>query len=65
LLQGLNEGRFGQLSLVASPQFLGILRKLLDPQLTPLLKLDINKDYTSLSARQLREQLRAREQTPD
>lgn len=69
LLQGLHERRFGQLALVASPQFLGILRKLLDPQLTPLLKFDINKDYTSLPARQLREHLheqrRAREHPPD
>lgn len=60
LLQGLHEGRFGQLALVASPQFLGLMRKMLDPQLTPLLKLDINKDYTSLSARQLHEQLNAK-----
>lgn len=65
LLQARREGRFGQLALVASPQFLGVLRKLLDPQLTPLLKLDINKDYTHLNARQLREQLQAREQAPD
>ncbi|MDQ1816636.1 host attachment protein [Massilia sp. CCM 9210] len=64
LLQGLHESRFRQLVLVASPQFLGVLRKLLDPQLTPLLKFDINKDYTHLNPRQLREQLQAREQAP-
>jgi len=42
------EGRFGQLVLVASPEFLGVLRKLLDPQLESCVALEINKDYTQL-----------------
>lgn len=59
LLQGHQEGRFQQLSLIASPQFLGVLRKLLDPKLESLVSLEINKDYTHFSAAQLHEQLQA------
>jgi protein required for attachment to host cells len=53
------EGRFQQLSLVASPQFLGILRKELDPNLESAISLEINKDYTQFSPDQLREQIQA------
>jgi protein required for attachment to host cells len=53
------EGRFQQLSLVASPQFLGILRKLIGPNLESLVKVEINKDYTQASPEQLREQIQA------
>ncbi|MEO7578364.1 MAG: host attachment protein [Massilia sp.] len=49
------------MAIVASPQFLGLLRKLLDPQLAPLVQFDINKDYTHFSAAQIAEQLAARE----
>jgi len=59
LLQGHQEGRFKKLILVASPHFLGVLRKLLDPGLEPLVQLEINKDYTHISAEELREQIRA------
>lgn len=58
LLQGQQQGRFRQLCLVASPEFLGVLRKLLDPQLASLVSLEINKDYTHSSAEQLREQIK-------
>lgn len=58
LLHGYQQGRFQQLSLVVSPQFLGMLRKLLDPQLESVLTLEINKDYTSFSPRQLLEQVK-------
>lgn len=61
LLQGHREGRFRQLFLVASPEFLGVLRQLLDPQLASLVRLEINKDYTQFSAEQLREQIQAHE----
>ncbi len=59
LLQGYQEGRFQQLSLVVSPQFLGMLRKLLDPQLESVVRLEINKDYTHFSPQQLLEQIQA------
>jgi protein required for attachment to host cells len=59
LLKSYQEGRFQGLSLVASPQFLGVLRKLLDPQLESVVRLEINKDYTQFSAKQLLEQLQA------
>jgi protein required for attachment to host cells len=62
LLQGRQAGRYQQLSLVASPQFLGILRKLLDPQLASAVNLEINKDYTQSSARQLLDQIQAHEE---
>jgi len=41
--------------LAASPQFLGTLRQLLDPRVKALVKIELNKDYTQLSAQQLRE----------
>lgn len=59
LLQGHQDGRFTQLALVASPQFLGVLRKLLPAQLKPLVSVEINKDYTHCNAGQLRQQIRA------
>jgi protein required for attachment to host cells len=59
LLKSHQEGRYEHLSIVAAPQFLGELRKLLDPELEPIVSLEINKDYTQYSARQLQEQLKA------
>jgi protein required for attachment to host cells len=40
---------------VASPEFLGVLRKLLDPQLESAVRLEINKDYTQLGTKQIQE----------
>jgi len=57
LLQAYREGRFQQLLLVVSPQFLGALRGLLDPELASAVSLEINKDYTHFSGEQLREQI--------
>jgi protein required for attachment to host cells len=59
LQQAHQQGKFEQLSLVVSPQFLGMLRGLLDPQLQSIVKLEINKDYTHLRPEELREQLQA------
>jgi protein required for attachment to host cells len=59
LLEAHRDGRFQQLVLSASPHFLGALRAHLDPQIKPLIKLEVNKDYTHSSAHELREQLRA------
>jgi protein required for attachment to host cells len=59
LLKRHQEGRFDHLALVASPQFLGVLRKQLDPKLESTVSLEINKDYTQCNAAQLREQIQA------
>jgi protein required for attachment to host cells len=58
LLQAHREGRFQKLSLVVSPQFLGMLRKLLDPQLESVVTLEIDKDYTQFSPQELLDQLK-------
>jgi protein required for attachment to host cells len=52
-------GRFQQLVISASPQFLGALRSFIDPHIKPLIKFELNKDYTHFSPQQLREQLQA------
>lgn len=57
LLQGFHQGRFQQLVLVASPQFLGALRTALDPQLKPLVALEINHDYTRFGKNDMRAQM--------
>lgn len=61
LLAAHREGRFEQLVISASPQFLGALRSFLDPHIKPLIKLELNKDYTHFNAQQLREQLHAQQ----
>lgn len=59
LLKAHREGRYGQLYLAASPEFLGTLRKLLDPKVASTISLEVNKDYTRSNAMQLREQIRS------
>ncbi|MES2536002.1 MAG: host attachment protein [Pseudomonadota bacterium] len=59
LLHAHQEGRFRQLCLVASPEFLGVLRKLLDPELQSAVSAEINKDYTQFNREKLREQIHA------
>lgn len=61
LLKAHQEGRFQQLNLVASPEFLGVLRKLLDPQLESVVTLEIDKDYTQFSPAQLLQQIKTLE----
>src|SRR5690606_11098367 len=46
LQQGHQQGLFRNLVLIASPEFLGTLRKQLDPTLSAVVSLEINKDYT-------------------
>lgn len=58
LVKAHNEGRFEELCLVASPEFLGMLRKLVEPKLHAALRLSINRDYTHSSARELQQHLR-------
>jgi protein required for attachment to host cells len=57
LLQAQQEARFEQLILSASPQFLGLLRKMLDPRVATCVRQEIDKDYTQLNARDLRNHL--------
>jgi len=59
LLQSNQQGRYGQLTLIASPEFLGVLRKQLDPRVAGLIKLEIDKDYTQFDARELLEHIEA------
>lgn len=61
LSKGLQAGRFGSLYLAASPEFLGVLRKQLDPKVTAIVGKEINKDYTQSNARQLQDQIAAHE----
>jgi protein required for attachment to host cells len=53
------EGRFQHLCLFASPQFLGTLRKLMSSQLQSSIRLEVNKDYTLLSAAEIHEELQS------
>lgn len=59
LVKAHQDGRFGQLVISASPQFLGTLRSVIDPHLKDVIKTEFNKDYTSINVSQLREQLQA------
>jgi protein required for attachment to host cells len=58
LLKAHHEGRFSHLSVVASPEFLGVLRRQLDPQLASKIDAEINKDFTHASGEELRERIR-------
>lgn len=60
LLQAHQEGRFGKLCLVASPEFLGVLRRMVQPKLGSAVALEIDKDYTHDTPDELRERIRAR-----
>jgi protein required for attachment to host cells len=57
LQQAHQDERFRTLVLTASPQFLGLLRKLLSPQLQALVSKEVNKDFTQSGPVQLREQI--------
>jgi protein required for attachment to host cells len=57
LMHAHQEGRFKELLVSASPQFLGALRAFLDPHVKSLITNELNKDYTHLNPQQLRDQL--------
>jgi protein required for attachment to host cells len=59
LLHGYQDGHFQRLVLVASPEFLGVLRSVLDPRLEEVVINEINKDYTRCSPRELSAHLQA------
>lgn len=61
LMQAHQDGRFKQIILAASPEFLGTLRLNLDPHIKAAIKLEVNKDYTHSNGQQLREQLHAQQ----
>jgi protein required for attachment to host cells len=60
LAEGRRANRFGKLIVVASPEFLGLLRKEMDAPLAAAVSLEVDKDYTHSNASQLREQIDAR-----
>ena len=62
LLEGQQQGRYQRLALTAAPEFLGMLRKLLEPKVMAAVTLEINKDYTQLGGEELSEQLEAHRQ---
>lgn len=59
------DGSVQHLALVAAPEFLGVLRGLLTEQLKPLVRWEINKDYTQFNGAQLRAQIDERKQKQD
>jgi protein required for attachment to host cells len=50
-------GRFHHVVLIAAPEFLGLLRKVLDANLASIVRLEIDKDYTHMTAPELRERI--------
>jgi len=61
LLEAHQAGRYRELVLIASPEFLGVLRRMLDPQLRAHVRCEIDKDYTQVRGEQLKAHLRAYE----
>jgi protein required for attachment to host cells len=59
LLKGQQQGRFRELCIVASPEFLGVLRQQLNPNVASAVRLEINKDYTQASPAELQEHIKA------
>ena len=60
MLEAYDAGRFDELTLVASPEFLGVLRKQLDPRISAAIIDEIGKDYTQLNREQLQEKIQSR-----
>lgn len=58
LLQARHGACFEHLCITASPEFLGVLRKVLDARLQALVVTEINRDYTQLDAGALRQKIR-------
>lgn len=55
LKKGYNANSYERIYLFASPEFLGVLRKLLDLNLSSLIVRQVDKDYTQFGPHQLRE----------
>lgn len=58
LLHGYQDGHFQRLAIIASPEFLGVLRSILDTRLVAVVETEINKDYTHCNAKELSSHLR-------
>ncbi|MDE2598148.1 MAG: host attachment protein [Rhodocyclaceae bacterium] len=58
LLRARYEDCFKRLCIMAAPEFLGVLRKVLDANLQALVVTEINRDYTQLDALALRQKIR-------
>jgi len=58
LLQAHTQNRYQNLILAAGPETLGLLRKLLDKQVTGAISQELNKDYTNVSPHDLLAQLK-------
>lgn len=54
------QGRYARLILIASPEFLGVLRKQLDPNLASRIDAEIAKDYTHCTPVELLEHLESK-----
>lgn len=59
LLHGYQDGHFQRLALIASPEFLGVLRSVLDSRLMTIVINEIDKDYTQCSSGELSKRLQA------
>jgi protein required for attachment to host cells len=59
LREARQQGRYAQLVLMASPEFLGVLRKQLDPQLADRVAATIDKDYTQCTPVEILDHLEA------
>ena len=57
LEDGLNHNHFDRVTLVAPPHFLGLLRQTVSEQVRKRIRLSLDKDYTSLAARELPEHI--------
>jgi protein required for attachment to host cells len=57
LAEAHRQGRFDKLDLIAEPQFLGLLRKYMEPSLKTAVCHEVNKDLIHASGQQLRAQL--------
>jgi len=62
LLQGYTQNSYQRLILAAGPEFLGLLRKLLDKNVSNAISLELNKDYTQLAPNDLQAQLKQAQQ---
>jgi protein required for attachment to host cells len=56
------QGKFGELCIVAAPEFLGEIRGVMNKSLHGTVKLEIDKDYSHADARELGERLARRMQ---
>ncbi len=59
LRKAYDEKRFGELVLTASPEFLALLRKVLDPHVLAAARVQIHKDYTKFKPKELQAQVEA------